>query len=258
MTDPPLASGLYAGVVGHTRLRPRRHALRYRIFMLLLDLDELEPLDGALRLFKVNRPGLLSFYERDHADGGPNGLKAKIAAHLADAGLPTGGPIRLLCMPRVLGFVFNPISVYFCHGSDGRLGAILYEVNNTFGQRHSYLIAAPARVDTLIEQGCDKRLFVSPFMHMDMAYRFRVVPPTDDIRLMIDGSDARGPLITTSFVARRQDIDDGALLKAVLCHPLMTLMVVAGIHWEALKLFIKGVRLVPRPSAPAEPVTVVR
>ena len=257
MTPSSLASGLYAGVVGHTRLRPRRHALRYRIFMLLLDLDELDRLEADHRLFKVNRPGLLSFHECDHADGGPGGLKAKIAAQLADAGLPGGGPIRLLCMPRVLGFVFNPISVYFCHGADGRLGAILYEVNNTFGQRHSYLIAAPPPIKDVIDQGCQKRLFVSPFMHMDMTYRFRVVPPLDDIRLMIDGSDAQGPLIATSFVARRQEIDDGTILKALLSHPLMTLMVVVGIHWEALKLFLKGVRLVPRPPEPHEPVTVV-
>ena len=257
MTDTGQASGLYAGVVGHTRLRPRRHALRYRIFMLLLDLDELERLSSGLGLFKVNRPALLSFYERDHADGGPGGLKAKVDAQLAEAGLPTGGPIRLLCMPRVLGFVFNPISVYFCHGADGRLGAMLYEVNNTFGERHAYLIAVKDPAEPLIEQGCDKQLFVSPFMAMDMTYRFRVVPPTDDVRLLIDGSDAQGPLITTSFIARRQEIDDGTILKALVSHPLMTLMVVAGIHWEALKLFLKGVRLVPRPPAPAKPVTVV-
>ncbi len=257
MTQAALASGLYAGVVGHVRLRPRRHALRYRIFMLLLDLDELDRLGAGLKLFKVNRTGLLSFFERDHADGSAGGLKAKIQAQLTDAGLPVGGPIRLLCMPRLLGFVFNPISVYFCHGADGRLGAILYEVSNTFGQRHSYLIAAPAETGRIVEQGCDKDFYVSPFMHMEMAYRFRVAPPTDDVRLLIDGSDADGLLITASFTAWRQDLTDTSILKAVVGHPLMTLMVVAGIHWEALKLFLKGVKLTRRPPPPSEPVTVV-
>lgn len=257
MSDPSLASGLYTGVVAHTRLRPRRHAFRYRVFMLLLDLDELGRLDTDLRLFKVNRPSLISFYERDHADGGPGGLKAGIESQLEKAGLPTGGPIRLLCMPRVLGFAFNPICVYFCHDADGRLSAILYEVNNTFGQRHSYLIAAPDRSEAVIEQGCHKRLFVSPFMHMDMTYCFRVVPPADDVRLMIDGSDADGTLITTSFLARRQDITDTSLLKALLAHPLMTVMVVAAIHLEALRLCLKGTRLTSRPPAPRESVTVV-
>ncbi|HVY33461.1 MAG TPA: DUF1365 family protein [Caulobacteraceae bacterium] len=251
------ASGLYAGVVRHARLRPRRHRLRYRIFMLLLDLDELDALDRRLKLFKVNRAGLLSFQERDHAGGSDRGLKAKIEDDLIAAGLPVGGPIRLLCMPRMLGFVFNPISVYFCHGPDGRLGAIRYEVNNTFGQRHSYLIAAPDQRQTHIEQGCDKQLFVSPFMHMDMTYRFQVDPPTDDVRLVVNGLDAQGLLITTSFSARRRALTDWAILKAIVAHPLMTVMVVAGIHWEALKLFLKGVKLVPRPPPPAEPVTVV-
>ena len=171
MTPSSLASGLYAGVVGHTRLRPRRHALRYRIFMLLLDLDELDRLEADHRLFKVNRPGLLSFHECDHADGGPGGLKAKIAAQLADAGLPGGGPIRLLCMPRVLGFVFNPVSVFFCYRADGAIAAILYEVNNTFGQRHSYLF--PARDERLIVHDCRKEFYVSPFMAMNMRYQFQ-------------------------------------------------------------------------------------
>jgi DUF1365 family protein len=239
------------------RLRPRRHALRYRLFMLLLDLDELSALDSDLKLFKVNRPGLLSFFERDHGDGSPGALKAKIETELARAGLPVGGPIRLLCMPRMLGFVFNPISVYFCHGPDGALSAILYEVNNTFGQRHSYLIAAPATPAPIVEQGCDKQFFVSPFMHMDMAYSFKVSLPADDVRLVIDGSDPQGPLIIASFLARRQALSDKTILKAMLAHPLMTLMVVAGIHWEALKLFLKGVRLVPRPAPPAAPITVI-
>jgi DUF1365 family protein len=231
--------------------------LRYRIFMLLLDLDELDRLDDGLKLLKVNRPGLLSFHERDHADGSPGRLKDKIEAQLARAGLATGGAIRLLCMPRILGFVFNPISVYFCHGADGQLSAILYEVSNTFGQRHSYLIAAPNRPNPLIEQDCDKRFFVSPFMHMDMAYHFKVMTPTDDLRLVIDGSDAQGPLIIASFAARRQSLTDGVIRKALLNHPLMTFMVVAGIHWEALKLFLKGVRLVPRPAPPPAPITVI-
>ncbi len=259
----PFASGLYAGVVSHVRLRPRRHALRYRIFMLLLDLDELDQLNRSLFLFKVNRPGLLSFFESDHADGSHDSLKGRIQAELTGAGLPADGAIRLLCMPRMLGFVFNPISVYFCHSADGRLAAIRYEVNNTFGQRHAYLIPVPALAQgdlaaPAIEQGCEKQLFVSPFLGMDMTYRFRVVPPAQDTRLVIHAADAEGLMIAANFAGRRRELSDASLLKTVLAHPLMTLMVVAAIHWEALKLFLKGVRLVARPPAPADPVTVVR
>ncbi|HUO22505.1 MAG TPA: DUF1365 domain-containing protein [Caulobacteraceae bacterium] len=256
MSAPAFVSGLYAGVVGHVRLRPVRHALRYRVFMLLLDLDELDRLDRDLALLKINRPGLLSLYERDHLDGGP-ALKARVRAVLVDAGLPADGRIQLMCMPRVLGFVFNPISLYFCHDAEDRLAAMLYEVNNTFGQRHSYLIPVAADGTLVVEQDCDKRLFVSPFMGMDMRYRFRIEPPRETVRVKIDGDDADGPLIVASFIGRRRELSDRAIVAALLGHPLLTLMVVAGIHWEALKLLIKGVRLRPRPAAPPEPVTVV-
>jgi DUF1365 family protein len=255
----PFVSGLYTGVVAHVRLRPRRHRLRYRVFMLLLDLDELAALDRGLRLLAHNRAGLLGFFDRDHADGAPGVLKAKIEARLAAAGLDmAGGPIRLLSMPRMLGFVFNPISVYFCHRPDGSLGAMLYEVSNTFGQRHSYLIPVGPGAEQPIEQHCDKRLFVSPFLRMDMAYRFRVTPPGEQTAIFIDGRDGEGPLITASFAGRRSELTDGAILKAVLAHPLLTLTVVAAIHWEALKLLLKGVSLRKRPPPPEDPVTVVR
>ena len=253
-----LASGLYTGVVSHVRTRPRRHALRYRVFMALVDLDELDELNGRLRLFKANRPGLMSFQEKDHGGGETVGLKSRIQAALVMAGLPVGGPIRLLCLPRVLGFVFNPLSVYFCHGADGSLSAILYEVNNTFGERHAYLIATPDASNAVIEQGCEKRFFVSPFMGMDMTYGFKITPPGEDVRVVVNGFDQEGLLLNANFAGKRRELTDGAVIKAMLGHPLLTLMVVAGIHWEALKLFLKGVRLVARPPAPPEPVTVVR
>jgi DUF1365 family protein len=259
VTNPTSASGLYTGVVAHTRFRPRLHRLRYRIFMVLLDLDDAAHMAKGLKLFGVNRPALLSFHDRDHLDGGPGALKAKVRDQLVEAGLDCAdGPVRLLCMPRMLGFVFNPISVYFCHRPDESLGAILYEVNNTFGQRHCYLIPVQDGQARPIDQRCAKRFFVSPFMQMDMAYRFRVTPPGETTAVVIDGADADGPLIAASFVGARGELTDGRILKAVLTHPLLTLMVVAAIHWEAVKLLLKGLRLKPRPAAPADPVTVVR
>ncbi|MGH8483171.1 MAG: DUF1365 domain-containing protein, partial [Pseudomonas sp.] len=116
------ASAIYTGRVVHQRLRPKRHRLRYRVFSLLLDLDELPSL--SLRWLKVNRPGLLSFREADHGDGGP--LRPWVAAQLAEAGMVADGPVRMLCYPRMLGYVFNPLTVYFCHGRDGALAAIIY------------------------------------------------------------------------------------------------------------------------------------
>ena len=253
-----LASGLYHGVVSHVRTRPRRHALRYRVFMALVDLDELDALNGRLRLFKANRPGLMSFQEKDHGEGDAGGLKSRVQAALVMAGLPIGGPIRILCLPRMLGFVFNPLSVYFCHGPDGSLSAILYEVNNTFGERHAYLIATPDASNDVIEHGCEKRFFVSPFMDMDMTYGFKIAPPGEDVRVVVNGFDGEGLLLNANFAGQRRELTDSAVIGAMLSHPLLTFMVVAGIHWEALKLLLKGVRLVARPPAPREPVTVVR
>ncbi|MFZ3007701.1 MAG: DUF1365 domain-containing protein [Phenylobacterium sp.] len=249
------ASGLYSGVTTHTRFRPRGHRLRYAIFMLLLDLDELPALDARLKLFGQDRLRLTSFSQRDHLDGSATPLKAQVEAHLAAAGIPHGGPVRLLCMPRILGGVFNPLSVYFCHRPDGALSAILYEVSNTFGERHSYLI--PTQGQGVIVQGAPKAFYVSPFMDMDLAYAFRISPPADDVSITVDVHDAQGRLLAANFAGQRTELTDAAIWKAWLSHPLMTLGVMAAIHWEALKIWRKGEKLRARPKAPSAPVTVI-
>lgn len=255
MSQP--ASGLYPGLVHHRRTRPKPHALRYRIFMLLVDLDEAPGLGRGLRLFGFESPGLFSFHSRDHGDGSARPLKAQVEAHLAAAGLATGGPVRLLCMPRVLGAVFNPLSVYFCHRADGTLSAILYEVNNTFGDRHSYLIPAPdVPSGEAVRQTIDKGFYVSPFMDMDLTYAFTIRPPGEKVAVSIEVADRDGALLSASFAGVRRPMTDQALLRAWLGHPWMTLGVMGAIHWEALKIWLKGERLRPRPSPPLAPVTV--
>ena len=252
-----LASGLYLGTVTHERLRPRRHALSYRIFMLLLDLDEVPALVGGLRWLSRGRFGLMSFDEADHGDRSGAPLKPQIEARLAAAGIEGGGPIRLLCMPRVLGYGFNPLSLFFCHRPDGRLTAILYEVTNTFGERHTYLIPCDAGEGELVRQSAAKRMYVSPFMDMTLGYRFTVRPPTEAVSIAVAVDDAEGLILSTAFTGRRQPLTDAALLRAWAGHPLLTLKVVAGIHWEALKLILKGVRFHVRPPAPRNAATVV-
>ena len=249
------ASGLYPGVVTHTRLKPRRHALRYDIFMLLLDLDELETLDRGLRLFSLRRFNLTGFDPRRHGDGSDTPLKAQVGAQLAAAGIPHGGPVRILAMPRILGMGFNPLTVYYCHRADGALSAILYEVNNTFGERHSYLI--PADDAPVVKQACEKGFYVSPFMDMDLAYAFRVRPPGDQVQVFVDVDDAEGRVLATGFAATRQALTDRNLVRAWLTHPWMTLGVVAAIHWEALFIWLKGEKIRQRPPKPKWAVTVV-
>lgn len=253
-----LRSALYAGKVMHQRLRPRRHRLAYSMFSLLLDLDEIAGLASRLRLFAHNRFGLFSFHDRDYGDGSGRPLRAHVERQLAQGGIDcAGGPIRLLTMPRILGYAFNPISVYFCHRPDETLAAILYEVNNTFGQRHGYLIPVEDSAGGMVVQKCAKQLYVSPFMGMDMAYGFRVLPPGDRLALHITGSDAQGPLIFAAFSGARRPLTDATLLHAFVVYPLLTLKVTLGIHWEALLLWLKGVRLQTRPEPPQRPVTVV-
>lgn len=251
-----LASGLYPGVVTHARVKPRAHRLRYRIFMLLLDLDELEQLGERLKLFRAHRFGLMSFHQADHLDGTDRPLKPRIEAQLAAAGLAHGGPVRMLAMPRILGGVFNPLTVYFCHGADGALSAILYEVTNTFGERHSYLI--PAEGGEPVVQACGKGFYVSPFMDMDLDYVFRITPPGERVSVAVNVRDAEGQVLAAAFAGRRVELTDRALARAWLTHPLMTVGVMAAIHWEALFIWLKGGALRRRPKAPDRPVTVVR
>lgn len=251
-----MTSALYTGAVTHARVRPRAHRLRYRVFMLLIDLDDLDGLDRSLRLFSKDGFNLTGFREADHGDGSATPLKAQVEAHLAAAGVPYGGAIRILNLPRILGRGFNPLSVYFCHDRAGALSALLYEVSNTFGERHSYLI--PAEGGRVVRQACEKGFYVSPFMDMDLSYLFRVIPPDEAAFVGVDVHDAEGRVMATAFAGHRRPLSDGALFRAWLSHPWMTIGVLAAIHWEALKIWLKGERLRRRPAPPPHAVTVVR
>ena len=253
---------LYVGRVTHQRLKPARHRLQYRVFSLLVDIDTLPALAQRLRLFSLNRFNLFSLHERDYGASDGDSLRAHVERQLHAAGLASGGAIRLLTMPRILGYAFNPLSVYYCDRPDGGLQAILYEVNNTFGQRHSYLIPVDEaqREATHIDQHCAKRFHVSPFIDLDMRYAFHVEPPAaarPGLAVGITVADADGPVLVARVDARRKALSDAALAQAFVTHPLLTLKVVAAIHWEALRLWLKGAPFRRCPPAPAQSVTIV-
>ena len=243
------SAGLYVGVVTHRRTRPKIHALRYRIVSVLVDIDDIAALDARLKLWSHRRFNLFGFDERDHGDGSGGSLRAWAEGHLTGANIDLdGGPIRLLAMPRVLGYAFNPISLWFCHRPDGALAAVLYEVHNTFAERHVYVIAVDAEGGAgAVRQACAKSFHVSPFMPMALRYEFRLRAPGERMALTIDVSDAQGLLLTASLAARRTALSDAALLRAFLSTPLLSLKVIGAIHLEALRLWIKGLRLYPHP-----------
>jgi len=251
-----VSSALYVGEVVHRRRRTFDHSLRYRLWMVLADLDELDRLQDRLRLLR-RRFGPITLRTADHGDRSGRPLRLQIEGHLADAGIDiAGGPIRLLTMPRILGYGFNPISVFFCHTPDGALAALLYEVTNTFHERHSYLVAVPADQTDAVRQTVDKQLFVSPFMDRDLTYDFTVRPPGETVSVVVAVRRGNTPILTASFAGRRRPLTDAQLLRAFVTHPLLTWKVTFGIHWEALKMMFKGARYRHRGAPPGDPVTV--
>jgi uncharacterized protein len=251
-------SALYCGTVIHRRLRPRRHQLRYSAFWMLLDLDEIDELTGRLWLFSRRRFNAVSFYDTDHGEQIGEPLRQQIEHHLSKAGLDLdGGAIQLLCMPRIFAYGFNPLSLYFCHRANGALAAILYEVRNTCGERHSYLIPVRTIDSAVIRQSCDKCFYVSPFMDMNLRYDFRVLPPSEKVSVVISASDAQGPQLVASLIGRRATLNDAAILGLLLRMPFLTLKVIAAIHWHALRMWAKGFAVKPRAPKPTRPVTTI-
>lgn len=223
----------------------------YRIFYLLLDVDRLDELHAQRRLFSHNRANLLAIHDRDHGDG--KGLRAWAERMLAGAGIALeGGRIRLLCMPRVLGMAFNPISLWYCEHRDGTLRAVIAEVNNTFGEKHSYLLASGgAPLAYLSPQDKDKCFHVSPFFDLVGRYRFTLSDPGETLRVIINETREGVPTLDATLAGERRELTDAAMLKQVLTMPFLMLKVVAGIHWEALKLWLRGAKFHSKPPPPA-------
>lgn len=254
-----MISALYRGHVAHKRFRPRVHQLAYRVFWTLLDLDDINILDKDIKCFSRNHFNLISFYDRDHFDGTHDDIRPFIETQLTRAGLTSSRwHISVLTMPRLLGYVFNPLSVWFCRDEHKELRAIIYEVSNTFGQRHSYLIRVSDPHVPLIEQKCSKEFFVSPFLDMDMDYHFMIKPPQDDVMIAIATHDKDGVMLTASLKGERAPLTTASLLQAVLSFPFQTLKVILGIHWEALFIWLKGALFHSCPPAPLSSITYVR
>ena len=239
-------SYIYNGEVIHKRFKPKVHYFRYKVFSLLIDLDELNTLNNLIPYFSYNRFNLISFYDKDHGYRDGSSLKQWVIKNLKDAGINDQEiNIKLLCYPRIFGYVFNPLSVFFVYDKSKSLIAILYEVKNTFGEQHTYVFQINSD-QNIIENSCIKKFFVSPFMDLKSEYFFKILIPGNKLSVVIDQRDSEGKLLFASQDGKRCELTSKNLLFSYLKHPLMTFKIISAIHFEALRLWLKGIKLVKK------------
>ena len=247
-------SHVLTGRLMHSRQAPVRNAFTYPVFHLLLDLDDLPELGRRGPLFGYNRFGLASVYDRDHLGDARRSIRDNLDDFLRSSGVePPGGRTLLLTSPRIFGYVFNPVSFYYCHDRTGDLAGIVAEVNNTFGERHVYLLneanALPGGRHGARRYWADKRFYVSPFIEMDARYEFTFSPVGEKMSVHIDEFRRGEKFFQARLWGRTEPLTSRALVGALLRYPFMTLQVIGLIHWQALKLHRLGATWVPKPAA---------
>ncbi len=239
-------SCIYSGNVIHKRFKPKEHFFKYKVFSLFIDLSELEEIEKKIPFFSYNKINLISFFDKDHGDRNGSSLSDWVIKNIKQQGIETRNiKIKLLCYPRILGYVFNPLSIFFIYDKNSCLIAILYEVKNTFGEQHTYIFKIENK-SKLVENNCKKKFFVSPFMDLDSTYYFKILCPEDTLSVVIDQRDNEGKLLFASQDGKRIDLSSKNLLFLYLKHPLMTFKIISAIHFEALRLWTKGIKLVKK------------
>lgn len=248
-------SAIYEGTTTHIRRKPIEHRLQYGLFMLLVDIDTLDDLD-RIPFFSHNRGNVVSFHDRDHGPRNGRDLRRWITDEIRTAGFDDAvGRVRLLCLPRIVGYQFNPLTVWFIDSPDGTPRWILYEIHNTFGEAHSHLVEVDA--DDVQRHSFDKEFFVSPFFDVEGAYRVRITQPGERLSISITYEIDGEVVFVATLTATRSPLTARNLLSAVVQYPLVTFKVMAAIHWEAAKLWLKGARYRSRTEVPDDPVSTV-
>ena len=238
-------SCLYLGRVIHKRFKPKKHFFKYRVFSFYLNLDEIDKIDKEIPFFSYNKFNLISFYDKDHGERDGSSLKKWIKKKLNQAGLfKKIERVNLLCYPRIFGYVFNPLSIFFVYGKASSLIAIMYEVKNTFGEQHTYIFKT--NNNKMIINNCNKKFHVSPFMDLNSTYNFKVLKPGKRLSVIIDQRDANGKLLFASQDGQKVDLSAKNLLISYLKHPLMTFKIISAIHFEALRLLLKRIRFIKK------------
>ena len=240
------SSCIYTGQVIHKRFKPKKHFFKYNVFSLLIDLSELNELSKELRLFSYNKFNILSFYDSDHGPRDGTSLISWVKDHLNNNKINSQGiRIKLLCYPRVWGYVFNPLSIFFVYDKDSNLISILYEVKNTFDEQHTYVFKIDEKSQVL-EHSCKKKFHVSPFIKMNCLYNFKILKPDSKLSVIINQNDDYGKLLFASQDGVKKEINNKNLAFSYMFHPLMTFKIIGAIHFEAFKLWLKGIKLVKK------------
>ena len=239
-------SWIYDGKVIHKRFKPKIHFFKYKVFSLLLDLDEIDTIDNKINIFSHNKFNLISFYDRDHGDRDSSSIKDWVIKNLKLNNIQHEDiKIKLLCYPRILGYVFNPLSIFFVYDNNSSLISILYEVKNTFGEQHTYIFRIDSNSD-LIQNNCNKKFYVSPFMDLNSKYYFKISNPREKLSVVIDQRDNEGKLLFASQDGIRTTFTTKNLILAYLKNPLMTIKIISAIHYEAFRLWLKGIKLIKK------------
>ena len=239
------SSKIYVGKVIHRRFKPKNHYFKYRVFSLLIDLDDLNEIDNKIKLFSYNKFNIISFFDKDHGDRDGTSLKNWVKKKLENIGVDNKEiKIKLFCYPRILGYVFNPLSVFFIYDKNDKIISIFYEVKNTFGEQHTYIFKAED--SETLRNSCVKKFHVSPFIDMECNYKFRVNKPSDKISIIIDQSDNDGKLLFASQDGTAKEFSNKNLFVSYIFHPLMTFKVIVAIHYEAFKLWLKGIKFIKK------------
>ena len=240
------SSCIYSGFVIHKRFIPKKHFFSYKTFSLFIDLNELEILQKKIKFFSYNKFNVLSFYNVDHGPRDGSSLTDWVKKILNKADINIGaGSIKLLCYPRFYGYVFNPLSIFYCYDEGLKLKAILYEVKNTFNEQHTYVFSNSSSSD-LIFNKCEKKFYVSPFIEMDTFYNFRLLKPGKILKVYIKQNDMTGVLLSACQVGKRLEMSSKNLFLQFIRHPLMSFKVILAIHFEAFRLWAKGVKHVKK------------
>ena len=233
-------SCIYNGEVLHTRFKPVKHRLKYKTFSLFVDLDEIEELDKVNPIFSYNRFNIYSFYNKDHGDRNGKSLKNWVLENLKRFNLDQKiNKIKLLCYPRIFGYVFNPLSIFYCY-KNNELKAIFYEVKNTFNEQHTYVFKI--NDNEKVEQKCKKKFYVSPFMDMDTYYNFKLLHPKDELFVSIKQTDKEGDILVAVQTGKRKEFNFKQLIVNFIKYPLMTIKIISAIHFEAFLLWKKGAK----------------